>query len=190
MTSKAWGGRFAAPTDQQVEAFTESISFDARLAEVDVRGSQAHAKMLAHVGLITADECERICRTLAEILDEIQRGRMPFRRELEDIHLHIESALIARLGDVGRKLHTGRSRNDQVATDLKLYVRDAIDRIDGLPADAQRAFVGRCEHDPRRRVPGPHPRVCGDGAPGRDRRPRVRERARADRASWRRLRRQ
>jgi argininosuccinate lyase len=147
VSSKAWSGRFSAPTDKQVEAFTESISVDARLAEVDVRGSQAHARMLAHVGLIRADECDRICRTLDEIFDAIRHGRMPFRRELEDIHLHIESALIERLGDVGRKLHTGRSRNDQIATDLKLYVRDAIDHVDRLLLGLQQSFVARGERD-------------------------------------------
>ncbi|MGQ0637568.1 MAG: argininosuccinate lyase [Planctomycetaceae bacterium] len=141
--AKAWGGRFAGQTDPRVERFTESISFDARLAPVDIRGSQAHARMLAGVGLLTADECDQICRALDEIKGEITAGRFEFRTELEDVHMHIESALIARLGDAGRKLHTGRSRNDQVATDLKLYVRDAIDQVDGLLTDVQRAFVTR-----------------------------------------------
>ena len=130
--SKAWGGRFTEPTNAQVELFTESISFDARLAEVDVRGSQGHARMLAEVGLLTQQECDQICVNLTEILGEIQRGEMKFTPSLEDIHMHIESALIKRIGDVGRKLHTGRSRNDQVSTDLKLYIRDAIDHLDGI----------------------------------------------------------
>ena len=143
MTQKAWGGRFSAPTDKLVEAFTESISFDARLAAVDVRGSQAHARMLADVGLLTGDERDQIVAALDEILGELQGGQLPLRTELEDVHMHIESALIARLGDVGRKLHTGRSRNDQVATDLKLYIRDAIDRIDAQLRELQAAFVGR-----------------------------------------------
>ena len=147
MSSKAWGGRFSAPTDKLVEAFTESISFDARLAAVDVRGSQAHARMLSEVGLLTTEECDQICGALDQILGELGRGELPLRTELEDIHMHIESALIARLGDVGRKLHTGRSRNDQVATDLKLYVRDAIDHVDELLANLQRAFVARGEQD-------------------------------------------
>ncbi|REJ87024.1 MAG: argininosuccinate lyase [Planctomycetota bacterium] len=147
MTKKAWGGRFAAPTDSQVEAFTESISFDARLAEVDVRGSKAHANMLADVGLITTAEAEQICAALDEILGEFERGEIELTPSLEDVHMHIESALIARLGDTGRKLHTGRSRNEQVATELKLYVRDAIDELDSLLADLQRAFVSRCEDD-------------------------------------------
>lgn len=147
MSAKAWGGRFADKTDARVEAFTESISFDARLAEVDIRGSQAHARMLADVGLLTRDEAESICKTLDEIGGEIERGELPFRSELEDIHMHIESRLIQRLGDVGRKLHTARSRNDQVSTDLRLYVRDAIDDLDSLLADVQRAFVERNDTD-------------------------------------------
>lgn len=145
--AKAWGGAFSQATDPRVEAFTESISFDARLAQVDIRGSQAHARMLAEVGLLTAAERDAIVTTLDQIGAEISRGEMVYRTELEDIHMHIESALISRLGDTGRKLHTGRSRNDQVATDLKLWVRDAIDEIDGLLADVQRAFVQRSEAD-------------------------------------------
>ncbi|MEX1094828.1 MAG: argininosuccinate lyase [Planctomycetales bacterium] len=147
MAAKAWGGRFQQATDPRVEQFTESIRFDARLAAVDIRGSQAHARMLAHVGLLTPDERDAIVAALDEIAGEIERGELPFRTELEDIHMHVEQALIARLGDVGRKLHTARSRNDQVATDLKLFVRDAIDRIDGLLAELQRAFLQRCEVD-------------------------------------------
>ncbi|WP_437204931.1 argininosuccinate lyase [Planctomicrobium sp. SH664] len=147
MADKAWGGRFSEPTDKQVELFTESISFDSRLAAVDVRGSQAHARMLAHVGLISTSERDQICSALSEILREIERGKMEFKTSLEDIHMHIESALIARLGDVGRKLHTGRSRNDQVSTDLKLYFRDAIDQIDQQLEELQKAFVTRAEDD-------------------------------------------
>ncbi len=147
MAEKAWGGRFSEPTNEQVELFTESISFDARLAAVDVQGSQAHAKMLAKVGLISDDECEQISSALDEILQTIQSGEMEFRPSLEDIHMHIESALIERLGDVGRKLHTGRSRNDQVSTDIKLYIRNAIDEVDTLLENLQRAFVSRGDHD-------------------------------------------
>ena len=127
MADKPWGGRFAGPTDRRVEQFTESISFDRRLFEHDIRGSIAHARMLAAVGLLTEAECEQIVQGLSEIRAEIAEGRFSFSIEKEDIHMHIESALIDRLGDVGRKLHTARSRNDQVATDVKLWTRDAID---------------------------------------------------------------
>jgi len=154
VTAKPWGGAFDEKTDPRVEKFTESISFDHRLAEVDIRGSQAHARMLQSVGLLTADECDQIVRTLDDIGSEIRRGEMAWRTELEDIHMHIESALIARIGDAGRKLHTGRSRNDQVSTDLKLYVRDSLQDIDLLLADVQRAFVARCERDTGVVLPG------------------------------------
>lgn len=152
--TKAWGGRFSQATDPRVEAFTESISFDARLAPFDIAGSQAHAVMLAAVGLISPDERDQLHAGLETIGEEIAQGEFEFRTELEDIHMHIESALIARLGDVGRKLHTGRSRNDQVATDLKLYVRETIDRIDQLLAGVQSAFVGRCDQDADVVLPG------------------------------------
>lgn len=152
--AKAWGGRFQQATDPRVEAFTESISFDSRLYEVDIRGSQAHARMLAHVGLITDDECTQIIDGLNTIKDEIEAGQFEFKAELEDIHMHIESALISRIGDVGRKLHTGRSRNDQVSTDLRLYVRDCIDELDDLLHQCQNAFLHRCEQDSGVILPG------------------------------------
>lgn len=154
MSAKAWGGAFDEATDPRVEKFTESISFDARLAFVDIRGSQAHARMLAKVGLLTDDEAQLICEQLLEIGEQISRNEFPWKTELEDIHMHIESALIERIGDVGRKLHTGRSRNDQVATDLKLYVRESLSQLDRLLEDLQRAFVDRYEQDAEVILPG------------------------------------
>ena len=142
MANKPWGGRFGGKTDRRVEEFSESISFDRRLFEHDIRGSIAHAQMLAHVGLIAPAECRQIVRGLSEIRAEIEAGTFPFVLEREDIHMHVEAALIDRLGDVGRKLHTARSRNDQVATDVKLWTRDALDRIDARLLALQRAFVG------------------------------------------------
>jgi argininosuccinate lyase len=141
VTDKLWGGVFQQATDQRVEQFTESVSFDQRLYAHDIRGSIAHAQMLAKVGLITADECQQIEQHLGEIRQEIEQGRFVFSAALEDVHMHIERALIKRLGDVGRKLHTGRSRNDQVSTDLRLWVREAIDRLLKLLADVQRTLV-------------------------------------------------
>lgn len=152
--AKAWSGRFNQATDPRVEAFTESISFDKRLYAVDIRGSMAHATMLAHAGLITADDRDHICAHLDQIGEEIAAGQFVFRTDLEDIHMHIENALITRVGDVGRKLHTGRSRNDQVATDLKLYTRDAIDELDKLLATIQKAFLTRCDQDADVVLPG------------------------------------
>jgi argininosuccinate lyase len=154
MSSKTWGGRFSGATDNRVEAFTESISFDRRLYRHDIRASQAHARMLAEVGLLTAEEAERIVATLDAIAGEIDRGEFAFSVELEDIHTHIERALIERLGDVGRKLHTGRSRNDQVATDVKLWIRDAIDELDGRLHELQAALVAAAERDRDLVLPG------------------------------------
>ena len=140
-------GVFQVATDKRLEAFSESISFDHRLYSHDIRGSIVHAQMLCRQGLVTADEAQRIESTLLEILATIERGEMPFRPELEDIHMHIEQALIERLGDTGRKLHTARSRNDQVNTDVRLWTRDALDRIDVLLKQLQQAFVSRCDRD-------------------------------------------
>ncbi len=151
---KAWSGVFSEATDCRVEQFTESISFDRRLYAHDIQGSIAHAQMLASVGLITAADCQQIEQTLAAIRQEIEQGRFEFKIELEDIHLHIERALVDRLGDIGRKLHTARSRNDQVATDLRLWQRDAIGLIDGRLVELQRAFVGRCDRDRDCILPG------------------------------------
>jgi len=154
MSQKTWGGRFTGGTDARVEQFTESISIDRRLYRHDVIASQAHARMLAEVGLLTADEAEQIAATLDEIAGEIEAGKMEYSVSLEDIHTHIERALIERLGDLGRKLHTGRSRNDQVVTDVKLWVRDAIDELDGLLADLQWAFVESAERERDVILPG------------------------------------
>jgi argininosuccinate lyase len=145
MTQKTWGGRFTGQTDPRVEAFTESISFDRRLYRQDIAASQAHARMLAEVGLITADEAERLIRTLAEIGRDIENGQFAFSSRLEDIHTHIEQALIQRLGDLGRKLHTGRSRNDQVVTDVKLWTRETLDDMDRRLHDLQAALVEAAE---------------------------------------------
>jgi len=140
-------GVFGDGPDPRVEAFCESHSFDRRLYGHDIAGSIAHAQMLEEVGVLTADENQQIAGALREIEQQIDRGEMPFSNTLEDIHMHIEKALIDLLGDVGRKLHTGRSRNDQISTDIRLWCRDAIDEIDGLLANVQRAFVTRCDGD-------------------------------------------
>ena len=147
MADKPWGGVFDQATDRRVEEFTESVSFDCRLDGQDIDGSIAHAQMLAKVGLITAEECRQIEQGLQKIRQEIEQGRFVFRTELEDIHMHVEQALIDRIGDVGRKLHTARSRNDQVTTDLRLWVRWAIEQIDGHLKALQQTLVGRCDTD-------------------------------------------
>ena len=154
MAAKAWEGVFSEATDSRVEQFTESISFDRRLWAQDIVCSIGHAQMLAKVGLISQDECRQIEQGLAAIRQEIEQGTFPFSIELEDIHMHIERSLIDRLGDVGRKLHTARSRNDQVSTDLRVWVREAIDLIDARLLALQKAFVGRCAGDRDVILPG------------------------------------
>jgi argininosuccinate lyase len=154
VADKPWGGVFDGGTDPRVEKFTESVSFDRRLYAQDVRGSIAHARMLSTVGVLTADEASKIVAGLEEIAAEIAAGTFVFRQELEDVHMNIERSLIERIGDVGRKLHTGRSRNDQVSTDFRLWIRDAIDQIDTLLSELQRAFVGRCAQDEGVILPG------------------------------------
>jgi argininosuccinate lyase len=141
MANKPWSGRFGEKTDRRVEEFTQSISFDRRLFKQDIQGSIAHANMLATIGLLNTTECQQIVRALSDIQAEFESGRFPFALEHEDVHMHIETALVERLGDVGRKLHTGRSRNDQVATDLKLWVREALSRVEARIEDLQRGFV-------------------------------------------------
>ncbi|HUX83528.1 MAG TPA: argininosuccinate lyase [Halothiobacillus sp.] len=126
---KLWGGRFDEPTDAFVEAFTASIGFDKRLYREDIAGSIAHARMLAKVGVLTTDECDKIVQGLNGIQFDIERGDFAWVVAYEDVHMNIEARLIDRIGDVGKKLHTGRSRNDQVATDVRLHLRAAIDRI-------------------------------------------------------------
>lgn len=147
MSTPSRSGVFADGPDPRVESFCESHSFDRRLYREDVAGSIAHAEMLASVGLLTESECAQIETALREIEQSIDAGEMQFDSALEDIHMHIEKQLIDRLGDVGRKLHTGRSRNDQVATDIRLWCRAAIDRLDSLLRELQVAFVSRCDGD-------------------------------------------
>jgi argininosuccinate lyase len=128
-TEKPWQGRFTEPTNQFVEAFTASVSFDQRMAAHDIRGSIAHATMLASVGVLTEDERDAIVAGLANIDQDITAGNFRWSIALEDVHMNIEAALTERIGDTGKKLHTGRSRNDQVATDIRLYLRDEVDLI-------------------------------------------------------------
>ena len=147
MSSLSRSGVFSGAMDQALAKFSESISFDHRLYRHDIRGSIAHATMLCKQGMLTEEELRKIIDELRVIEGKLDRKELPFRIELEDIHMHIEQSLIDTLGDTGRKLHTARSRNDQVATDLRLWVRDALDQVDALLEALQRAFVDRCDHD-------------------------------------------
>lgn len=129
MSQKLWGGRFTQPTDKFVEEFTASIGFEQRLYPYDIRGSKAHAQMLARQDIISREEAEQICAGLDGILADMEQDKIEFSVALEDIHMNIEARLIERIGPVGGKLHTGRSRNDQVAVDIRLYLRDELDAI-------------------------------------------------------------
>ncbi len=128
-TSKLWGGRFSEATDSFVQRFTASVQFDQRMARHDIAGSLAHATMLAQVGVLSDDELQAITGGLEQVAEEIENGDFQWSVELEDVHMNIEARLTQLIGDAGKKLHTGRSRNDQVATDIRLYLREAIDLI-------------------------------------------------------------
>lgn len=141
-TNSSWGGRFSEPTDAFVARFTASVDFDQRLYAHDIQGSIAHAKMLTKVGVLTQAECDDILRGLEEVRIEIERGTFNWSIELEDVHMNIEAALTAKIGITGKKLHTGRSRNDQVATDIRLYLRDEIDNIGAELTRLQEGLVG------------------------------------------------
>ena len=136
---------FQKATDRRVEQFTESVSFDHRLFAHDVQASVAHAQMLAEVGLITAQECQQICQTLEAIRAEIDGGEFEFKTELEDIHMHIEQELVERLGDVGRKLHTGRSRQDLASTIARMNLRDQLLQVMQALIAARVSLLKRAE---------------------------------------------
>jgi len=142
---KPWGGRFREATDRLVEEFTESVSFDRRLALHDIRGSLAHVKALQKAGLLTEEEAQRLSEGLKAIEREIREGQFKFRMELEDVHMNIERALFERIGPLAGKLHTGRSRNDQVATDFKLYLIDETRDILSLLKDLRQVLVAKAE---------------------------------------------
>ncbi len=151
---KPWGGRFSEPTDALVEAFTASIALDQRLYAYDIAGSIAHARMLAHVKVLSAEECQAIVRGLEAIKQEIEAGTFPWSEALEDVHMNIETRLIERIGEAGKKLHTARSRNDQVATDLRLYLRDAIDALTTAIVELQEVLLDVAEREAETVMPG------------------------------------
>src|SRR5690349_7654283 len=153
-SKKLWGGRFSELTDLLVEAFAESVSFDWRLYPHDIEGSMAHARMLAKVGVLKRVEAARIVGGLRAIRADIERGRFKWDPALEDVHLNIESRLTERIGELGKKLHTGRSRNDQVATDLRLYLRHWIDTISGLLGLAGGRLLDLAEREADTILPG------------------------------------
>ena len=152
--AKLWAGRFTEPTDALVERFTESVSFDRRLARHDIRGSIAHATMLAGVGVLSEADRDAIVEGLERILADIEAGDFEWRTSLEDVHMNIESVLTDRIGDAGKRLHTGRSRNDQVATAARLLVREALDDIVAAVRALQGTILAIAEREADTVLPG------------------------------------
>ncbi|MTI80786.1 MAG: argininosuccinate lyase [Firmicutes bacterium] len=151
---KLWGGRFQKSTDQLMEDFHSSISFDQRLYKYDITGSVAHAKMLAKVGVISVQDAEKIVAGLKEILADIEAGKVEFDVAAEDIHMNIEQLLIQRIGDVGKKLHTARSRNDQVALDIRMFMKDEINQVAELLKELHNTLLDVAEQNKETVMPG------------------------------------
>ncbi|CAC9650541.1 Argininosuccinate lyase [bacterium endosymbiont of Bathymodiolus sp. 5 South] len=153
-TNQSWGGRFNQPTDEFVKIFGASVFFDKILAPYDIQGSIAHATMLQEVGLLTEDEKSQIIDGLNTILTEIEKDKFDWSLDLEDVHMNIEARLVAMIGDAGKKLHTGRSRNDQVATDIRLYLREQLDKINDEIKRLQVALLNLAEQEASTILPG------------------------------------
>lgn len=151
---KPWGGRFKEGTAKTLEEFSQSVSFDRRLWHEDIEGSRAHAKMLCKQGIINEEELKQILKGLDEIEKEIKEGKFQFKEELEDIHMNIEKALIEKAGSAGAKLHTARSRNDQVATDLRLYLRKRVNELIELTENLEKTLVTLAEKNIDTIMPG------------------------------------
>ncbi len=149
-----WSGRFAEPATELVQRFTASVSFDRRLAEYDIEGSVAHARMLLAVGIIGKDDLAAIEKGLAQIRTEVREGRFPWSEAQEDVHFNIERRLTELVGEPGKRLHTARSRNDQVATDVRLYLRDAIDQALAAVKSVQRALLDLADEHAETVMPG------------------------------------
>jgi len=153
-TQKPWGGRFTQATNELVEAFTESISFDARLYQYDIQGSIAHSKMLGKIGVLSKQEVQSIEHGLLAIQKRIETGAFEWSQALEDVHMNIEARLSEDIGEAGKKLHTGRSRNDQVATDIRLYLRHASDQTIELLQDLQKNILDLASNEVETILPG------------------------------------
>ena len=151
---KLWAGRFQKETDTLVNKLNSSIGFDARLYAQDIRGSIAHAAMLGKTGIIEPDESEKIVEGLKAILADIKADQVEFSMDNEDIHMNIEALLTQRIGKTGKRLHTARSRNDQVATDFRLYVKEEIPRVIALVLDLERVLVKKARANLSAVMPG------------------------------------
>lgn len=154
MSNKMWGGRFGTGPDRIMEEINASIGFDKRFFAQDIAGSKAHCRMLAETGIISREDADKIVAGLDAVLAEIEAGNFDFKRELEDIHMNVEARLAELIGVVAGRLHTARSRNDQVATDFKLYIRDTIDHLDGQLRDLQLALAAKAEAHAATIMPG------------------------------------
>ncbi|SMC27561.1 argininosuccinate lyase [Andreprevotia lacus DSM 23236] len=152
--NKAWSGRFNEPVSELVKRYTASVTFDKRMAEVDIQGSLAHAAMLNKSGVLSDDDLAAIRGGMADILADIRAGTLEWSIDLEDVHMNVERRLTDKIGDAGKRLHTGRSRNDQVATDIRLYLRGATDAIVGLVHELQRSLVDLAEQHAATVMPG------------------------------------
>ena len=152
--SEAWSALFSEPMSELVQRYTSSVNFDKRMWKADIAGSLAHAEMLAAQGIVSADDLASIQRGLAQITQEIDSGAFEWRLDLEDVHLNIEARLTQLVGDAGKRLHTGRSRNDQVATDVRLWLRDEIDALEPLLAQMQRSLLDVAEQNVETILPG------------------------------------
>ncbi|GAE87055.1 argininosuccinate lyase [Acetivibrio straminisolvens] len=151
---KLWGGRFEKSTDKSVDDFNSSIRFDCRMYKQDILGSIAHAKMLGKCKIISEEDSLLIQNTLKEILKDIEEGKVQFEIDAEDIHMNVEKILISRIGDVGKRLHTGRSRNDQVALDIRMYLRDEVVEIKKLLAELERTLIEIAKNNTDTILPG------------------------------------
>ncbi len=151
---KLWGGRFEKATDKKVDDFNSSIRFDQRLYKQDITGSIAHARMLGKQGIISGEDSQLIIKTLAEILNDIENGKVEFEIDAEDIHMNVEKILIERIGDTGKRLHTGRSRNDQVALDIRMYVKDEIAQINKMVSDLIETLLNLAKNHTKTIMPG------------------------------------
>ena len=151
---KLWGGRFSKNTDSEVNDFNSSIRFDSRMYEQDIKGSIAHATMLGAVGVISESDSKTIIKALEEILSDIKNGKIEFTEDAEDIHMNIETILISRIGDTGKRLHTGRSRNDQVALDIRMYIKDEIKEIKDMLLSLEKTLLDIAKNNLDTIMPG------------------------------------
>ena len=151
---KLWGGRFQKATDKKVDDFNSSIRFDHKMYKQDIKGSLAHSKMLGKQGIIPKEDSEKIQKALLEVLDDIENGRAEFEIDAEDIHMNIEKLITEKIGDAGKRLHTARSRNDQVALDIRMYLKDETAEIKKMLVSLENTLISLAENNTDTIMPG------------------------------------